>query len=105
MSEVINLSSPITKPSETTVKLDRVTIDLTAKLIAVTFLGENGEAGSASYPTPAPAGSGQPSGSTLLTTLNKMNFSGANPSLANRILQRLQTDGYVGAGSITGTPD
>ena len=83
----------------------RIIIDVEAQSIAVQWLGDNGDAGSASYPTPAPVGSSQPSGAALLTTLNKMNFTGGNPSLVGRILARLQTDGHIGAGALTGSPD
>src|SRR4249919_2621516 len=105
MSEIVTLTTPIPKPSQTTAKIERFIIDVVAKSVAVNFVGENGEAGSAYYPTPAPLGSSQPSGATLITTLNKANLSGANPSLANRILARLQSDNYIGAGAISGTPD
>lgn len=105
MSEIITLTTPIAKPSQTTVKIERLYLDVVQKSVLVQFLGENSEPGSAFYPTPAPDGSSQPTGASLITTLNKMNFSGANPSLANRILARLQADGYVGAGTISGTPD
>ncbi len=105
MAELITLTAPITKPSTTTVRIDRVVIDVEQKAITINWLGNDGLAGSASYPTPAPVGSSQPSGATLLTTLNKLNLSGANPSLVNRILTRLQSDGYIGAGATSGTPD
>lgn len=103
MSEVITLTTPLPKPTQTLVKLDRLTIDVTSKSVLIQWLGDNGEIGSAAYPTPAPAGSSQPSGQTLISTLNTSNFT--TTSLAKRVLQRLQTDGYVGAGSVTGTPD
>lgn len=105
MSEIITLTAPVTKPNLTTFAIDRITIDVTAKSIYIQWLGNNNEAASASYPTPAPLGSSQPSGATLLTTLNKLNLSGANPSLVKRILTQLQTDGYVAAGAISGSPD
>jgi len=105
MAEIITLSTPLTKPSTTTVAIDRIVIDVTAKSILIQWTGNDGLAGSAAYPTPAPVGSSQPSGATLLTTLNKLNLSGVNPSLVNRILTRLQSDGYIGAGATSGSPD
>lgn len=98
--EVVNLTTPITYPSQTTVKIERVTIDVVAKIIRIQWLGENGEAGSAIYDSTT-----SPTGAALLTTLNKMNFSGGNPSLVNRILTRLQLSGHIGNGSISGTPE
>ena len=101
MSESINLTSPITKPNQTTIQLDRVTINIIAQSIYVQWQGNNGEIGSAVYPTPAPLGSSQPSGATLLHNLNTANFTVT--SLLKNVLQRLQTDGYVPAGTIIGT--
>lgn len=106
--EIITLTAPIAKPAQTTIKIERLQIDVVQKSISIQWLGNNSEAASAVYPTPAilnPLGSPQPSGATLLTALNKMNFAGANPSLVRRILIQLQTDGYVGAGTISGTPE
>lgn len=103
MAEIITLTTPLTKPTQTTVKLERLIIDLPSKSVLVQWLGENGEAGSAAYPTPPPNGSSQPSGQTLISTLNTANLT--TVSLAKRVLQRIQTDGYVGAGSVTGTPE
>ena len=102
MSESISLTAPITKPTQTTILLDRVTVDITAQSIYVQWLGNNGEIGSAAYPTPAPLGSSQPSGATLLHNLNTANFTVT--SLVKNILLRLQTDGYVPAGTVIGTP-
>lgn len=103
MAEIITLTTPISKPSQTIVKLDRLTIDVSTKSVYVQWLGENGEIGSAAYPTPPPNGSAQPSGQTLITTLNTANLT--TTSLAKRVLQRIQLDGYIGAGSVTGTPE
>jgi len=102
MAEQVTLTTPVTKPSLTGYTLDRITIDVTAQSILIQWLGNNGEAGSASYPTPAPQGSSQPSGATLLHNLNTANFS-VN-SLVKQIFQRLQTDGYIASGNISGTP-
>lgn len=103
MAETLTLASPITKPNQTGIRIDRITVDIEQKAISVSWLGNNGEAGSASYPTPAPAGSSQPTGAVLLATLNTANLT--SNSLVKRVLTRLQTDGYIAAGSIAGTPD
>jgi hypothetical protein len=105
MAEVVTLTTPVPKPTLNTIQIERITLDIFAKSVFIQFLGNNAEAGSASYPTPAPEGSSQMTGASLITMLNKMNFSGSNPSFANRILTRLQADGHIPAGSIAGTPD
>jgi hypothetical protein len=105
MAETVNFTVPIVRPNQTSARIERLIIDIETKTVMIQWLGNNNEPASAVYPTPAPIGSNQPSGAQLITTLNKMNFAGANPSLANRILARLQSDGYIGAGTVTGTPD
>ncbi len=106
MAELVTLAAPVTKPSQTTIVIDRITIDVTAKAILVQWLGNNGEAASASYPTPAilnPLGVLQPTGAALLTSLNTANLT-AN-SLVHRVITRLLSDGYIPAGTVSGTPD
>jgi hypothetical protein len=103
MAETVTLVTPIVRPPTTSIKIERVVLDIVAKSVYIQWLGDDGSAGSASYPTPAPAGSTQPSGATLLNTLNTANLS--SNSLVRRILGRLQTDGYIGTGAVTGTPD
>lgn len=105
--EIVTLTSPITKPNQTTIKLEGLSIDMfPSKTITVRWLGNNNEPGIAIYSTPVPTDHPtQPTGAALLTTLNKLNLSGVNPSLVNRILARLQSDGYIPAGSISGTPE
>ena len=105
MAEQITLTTPVTKPSQTLIKIDQVRFDITNLLIEVRWRGDNDEAGSAVYPTPAipsPAGPLQPTGQSLISSINTGNNT--TTSMAKKILQRLQTDGYVGAGSVTGTP-
>jgi hypothetical protein len=104
MAEIVTLTSAITKPSQTTIRLERLMLDIEQKAITVQWLGTNNEAGSAVYPTPAPADHpSQPTGATLLNSLNNANLS--TKSLVKRVLERLQTDGYLPAGTISGTPD
>ena len=72
----------------------------------IQWLGNNGEAASAFYPTPAvlnPLGVLQPTGAVLINTLNNANLS--TISLVKRIFQRLQTDGHPRRAPVPGTPD
>ena len=102
--ELITLTTPITKPSQTTIRLERLTIDIPTKTIAVQWLGNNNEAGTAVYSTPAPPDHPtQPTGAVLLNGLNTANLT--TNSLVRRILNRLQLDGYIPAGTIGGTPE
>lgn len=103
MAEVLTLTTPVTKASQTTWRLDRLTVDYTQGSVFAQFLGNNGEIASAAYPTPAPAGSSQPTGAQLITTLNTANLT--SNSLNKRAVQRAQTDGYLAAGTVSGTPD
>lgn len=104
MAEIVTLTTPITKPNRATVWITALLIRVhPTPTVTVEWVGDDGEPGAATYTTPATGSA--PSGQTLITQLNKMNFSGGNPSLVNRMLARLQTDGYIGAGSISGTPD
>ena len=104
MAELITLTAPIVKPTQTTIRFERLILDLEAKSVHVQWLGNNGEPGSAFYPTPAPVDhSSQPTGQQLIQTLNTANLT-AN-SLIRRTLARLQTDGYIPAGTLSGTPD
>lgn len=107
MPERVTLTTAVTKPSRTAIELERVTIDIKSKSVFIQWLADNGDAGSASYPTPAPVDAQgnnlQPSGATLINALNNANLS--TKSLVKRIYERLLTDRHFGAGTITGTPD
>lgn len=103
MAEIVTLTTPISKPSQTSVSFRRLELDAAARSVFIRWLGNNGEEGSAFYPTPAPAGSSQPSGQDLIAALNTANLS--SNSLVRRVLARLQLDGYIPAGTISGTPD
>jgi hypothetical protein len=108
--ELVTLTTPIAKPATSTMIIERIIIDVKAKSVMVQWLGNNGEPGSAVYPTPAvnnacaPAAL-QSSGAQILTSLNKMNFSGANASFVRRVTTVLQGDCYIPAGTISGTPE
>lgn len=104
MAETHTLSTAITKPNQTTVLLTYLQIDIANKSVGVFWSGENAEKGQAIYPTPAPADHpAQPTGAQLITTLNTANLT--SNSLVRRVLTRLQTDGYIPAGTVGGTPD
>lgn len=104
MAEIVTLTAAIAKPAQNTVRIDRLTIDIEQKAILIQWLGNNGEPGSASYPTPAPVDHpSQPTGAALITALNTANLS--TKSLVKRVLERLQTDNYLPSGAISGAPD
>ena len=104
MAEIITLTAPIIKPNQTSIRLERMVLDIETKSIYIQWIGNNNESGSAVYSTPAPIDHpSQPTGATLLNQLNNANLS--SKSLVKRVLERLQTDGYISAGSISGTPD
>lgn len=98
MREAITLSAPVSVPSKATVHLSLLVVDVEKKNVEITFADNNGVAGRAFY-TPETT----PTGQALLTALNTANLT--SNSLVKRVLQRLQTDGYIAAGSVTGTPD
>lgn len=99
MAETVSLNTPITHPSVNVFSITQVTINVVAQSIYIQWVGDNNEAFSANYPTPSP--NAQPTGAALIHTLNTANF-GTN-SLVKQIFTRLQADGYIGAGTISGT--
>lgn len=101
MAEVVTLSNPVSVPAKASVSLLLLVLDVGKKTVEVTFVDNNGVEGRAFYTTPA--ANGHPSGQTLLATLNTANLT--SNSLVKRVLSRLQTDGYIAAGSVVGTPD
>ena len=104
--EVITLTTPVTKPSQTTVKIDWFRVDVINRTVEIRFIGENGEAGSAVFPTPAvigPLGVLLPTGQSVISQMNTANNS-TGTSMAKKLLQLIQTHGFVGAGNVTGTP-
>ena len=103
--ETIILETPVEKPPVNEVRLERLIIDHEIWLVTLQWLGNNNEAGSATYPTPPilnPLGVMQSSGKQLISALNTADLR--NNSLVKRCLSRLQTDGYLPAGTISGTP-
>jgi hypothetical protein len=98
MAEIVTLQAPIPKPSTTTVRIQRVVLDIDARTVSVEWLTNTGESASASYHSGT-----TPTGAQMLTQLNTTDLR--TNSLVRRILTRLQTDGFIGAGAIGGTPD
>ncbi len=104
MPEIVTLTTAVTHPSTTVVRFEKMILNVENLSIYVSWLDNNQGAGSAYYPTPAvlnPLGVLQPSGAALLTALNSANLS-AN-SLVHRTLTQLLTDGYLAAGTVSGT--
>lgn len=98
MAEQVDLAAPVNYANQTYWKLDRLTIDISPPLIRVQLVGTNGEAASKVYDSTT-----TPTAATLLSNLNKANFSGVNNSLVKTIFNRLVADGVI-AGSVSGTP-
>lgn len=111
--ELVTLTAPIATTTATNVRLERFNVDLPAQSVHVQWLIRDAsnnirQAGSAVYPTPAVLNVcstpvAQPSGATLLHTINTANFT--TNSLSKRLFQQLQTDCYLPAGTIGGTPE
>src|ERR1700740_3020737 len=83
--ELVTLSTPIAKPSITTYSLSSVLLDVQRSAIVVTLTGTNGETLVKTYD-----GGTNPTGATLLHSLNIGNFSGAT-SLIHAVYNRLNT--------------
>ena len=107
--ELVTLTVPIATANATNVRLERITIDLPAQSVQIQWRVRDASGGTifqenAVYSTPAPAAHpSQPTGATLLHTINTANFT--TNSMSKRIFQQLQSDGYIAAGSIAGTPE
>ena len=94
MAEILTLTTPIAQPSRTTYRVQRLTLDWDAAAIRIDLLGSDGVVVNASYDGAVAL--------ALMTTLNSANMS--TTSLHKRILQKLQTDGILPAGTVSGTP-
>lgn len=98
--EVVNLTTPISKPSTATCQLERLELDPATPFansrIVVDLLCNNGDRISKQYDQFT-----TPTGAALLTTLNRTNNSVGNPSLIAKIYNRLVTDGVI-VGTVSG---
>lgn len=92
--EQLDLTAPITAPSVTFYKVQSLTLTVNPPVIDWTVVDNNGVTTSGAYNGTTAA--------TLLGQLNRGNFS-VN-SLQKQIILRLQADGYLGAGTVGGTP-
>ena len=92
--ETLTLTTPIAPPSRTTYQVQRVTLDWANAVILIDLLGSDGVVINARYEAAA--------ATALMTILNTANLS--TNSLHKRILQKLQTDGFLPAGTVTGAP-
>lgn len=103
MPEQVTLTTPIAS-SLTTWQVARLLIDRMSQLIVIELVGSTGAMLQVRYPTPAPPEhASQPTGQDLISTLNTVNLS--TNSLQKRVLQRVQADGYIGSGGVTGSPE
>ena len=88
--EKITLTSPETKPSNTSYRVGRLTLDLSLKTVKIQLEGDTAETVVCEYSNRT-----TPTGATLLTALNKANLSTAyagnasTGSLAQRLFHRL----------------
>lgn len=88
--EKLTLTSPIAKPSIAEWSIAKFEINVENAAISVTVKADNGEYKTVVYENAA----------TLINSLNTANLS--TKSLRRRILERLQTDGHLGAGTFSG---
>lgn len=95
--EIVTLTTPIVPPTNSTCRLERLTLEPLAGRIYVQTLGTNGEGLSKVYDSTT-----TPTGASLLSVLNTSNNS-AGTSLIKRVYNRLITDG-VCVGTVSGTP-
>lgn len=103
MPEQVTLTTPVTRTLSAW-KVARIHLDLLTGLISVELVGTDSSQMLVLYPTPPPLDHpSQPTGATLLHALNTSNNT--TTSLMKRTMLQLQADGYLPAGSVTGTPD
>jgi hypothetical protein len=93
MAELLTLTAPIVPPTRTGYTFVRLVLDLEAQFIRATVRGSDGV-----------EVSGEWTGATavaLMTALNTANLT--TSSLVKRVLLKMQQDGFLPAGAITGT--
>jgi len=94
MPELLTLSTPITRPSRTGYTILFLSLDWQNAAIAIRVQGSDGVEESFGY-----AGN---EATALMTVLNSANLS--TKSLYKRVIEKLQADGHLPAGSVTGSP-
>lgn len=95
MAEQYDLTTPITQPSRNYYRIVSVYLCPESNLIVIVLRGSDNATISVEYNGSTAA--------TLLSQLNTMNFG--TISLQKRIILRLQADGKLPAGTISGLPD
>ena len=92
--EQLDITTPIEGQSVTTYKVAQLTISTTPPVIDWTVVDNTGKTISGTY-----------NGATATTLLNQLNTGNFKvTSLQKQIILRLQVDGYLPSGTITGTP-
>lgn len=96
MAESLDLTTPVAGPSVTSYKIAGIVLQRFPRpLVRVRVLDNLNQESEFVYEGDTAL--------TLLNQLNTMNFM--NMSLEKRILQKLVSDGYIAAATVTGTPD
>lgn len=86
---------PTTPPSATGYRVEELNLSWRNQHIRIVVKNSNGDKFLAQY-----------SGATALTLMNQLNTANLSTlSLHKRILQRMSTDGFLPAGTVTGVPD
>lgn len=92
--EQLTLTAPISSPSVTLYKVQRLTLTVSPPVIDWTMIDNNGVTLSGAY-----------NGDVAVTLLNQLNTGDCRTvSLQRKIILRLQADGYLAAGTVEGTP-
>jgi hypothetical protein len=94
--ESVSLTTPIVKTATSSCALDVLTLDVTRSAIFATLRCNNGDVVQKTYD-----GGTTPTGASLLTTLNRGNFT--TNSLIKAVYNRLIADGVI-VGTVAGTP-
>lgn len=94
MAEILTLSTPIAKPSVTTVDVLFLGFDWGNSRVTVRVKFSDSTEQEFTY--------GNSVAATMMSGLNSANLS--TKSLYKRVVERLQADGKLPAGTITGTP-
>ena len=94
MAEKFDLTTPIVPTSRTFYRIARLTFDWDNQAIRIDLVGSDGTVVGAAYDGALAV--------SLMTTLNSANMS--TISLHKRVLQKLLADGFLPAGTVSGTP-
>lgn len=95
MAELVTLTTPITHTATTDYEVRYLEIDRDVPRVTVRLRDNRGEYLRHAYASTT--------ATALISLLNTKNFT--STSLQKEIIKRLQNDGVIGAGTISGTPD